>query len=394
MKRRGLLVSVSILVILAFVAACAGEVITPTASPSPTTGPTTGPVATTSPTTKPTTGPTTPATSPAQPQVIKWRGQTAYPVTPNDANRWPGYPALPVTGGSAAFFVEWVKNMTDGRLIIDLAPPASIVPVADMMTAVENGTLDFAGLAYGGFHTGIIPEANIEIGLPFAWENPEEAWDGYYHWGVYDLLKEVYAKHNIWPLPFGMGDLYHFGTTFDPSSIDSIKGKKIRALGIYGNYVQALGGSPSTLPWGELYMSAKLGTIDGYIGGPSGLEDVKLKEVLKYYVIDPNPNTIGGSFYFSQKALDALPADIKKLLVVNARFVLQGWAQTYYIMEHRIVQQTALQGYTKPVKWSAEDTAKARQIGFGLWDEVAAKSATSKKLVDLVKAQMKDLGKM
>ncbi len=278
--------------------------------------------------------------------------------------------------------------------MIDVAAPAAIVPVADMMTAVEKGTLDYAGLAYGGFHTGIIPEADVETGLPFAWANPEEAWDGYWHWGIMDILRQVYKEHNIWNMSWGMGDLYHFGTTFEVPGPDAIKGKKIRALGIYGKYVQALGGSPSTIPWGELYMAAKLGTIDGYIGGPSGLEDAKLKEVLKYYVVEPNLNTIGASFYINQKSLDALPADIKRLIVEDGRWVMQGWIMGYYMIEHTIVTRTAAQGYTKPITWSAADTAKVRAIGLGLWDEVAAKSPRTKQLVDILKAQAKDLGKM
>ncbi len=263
-----------------------------------------------------------------------------------------------------------------------------------MMTAVQNGTLDFAGEAYAGFHTGIIPEADIEIGLPFAWSNPEEAWDGLYHWGIDALLKQVYAEHNIYSFVWGMGDLYHFGTNFECNSSDSIKGKKIRAPGIYGKYVQALGGSPVTMAGGEIYMAQKLGTVDGFIGGPVYLEQYKLKEVCKYYVVEPNPNTIGASFYFNQKSLDALPKDIKDIIVTQTRYAMAGWSTAYYTAEHRMVNETAAQGYTKPAKWSAEDTAKVTKLGIALWDDVAAKSPRCKQLVDMVKAQMKDLGKL
>ena len=41
-----------------------------------------------------------------------------------------------------------------------------------------------------------------------------------------------------------------------------------------------------------------------------------------------------------------------------------------------------------------EDKAKIRQIGIDLWDEVAAKSPRCQELVDIVKAQARDLGKI
>jgi len=391
MKNKGIWVIVSVLVVLGLLMGGFG-----CAAPSPEVTPTPTPAKPTPTPAKPTPTPAkpTPAPAPAAPEVITWRGQNAYPLTPA-LDRFPGYGATaPITGGSSAFYAEWIKQRTGGRLIIDVAPPGSIVPVADMMTATEKGTLDFAGLAYGGFHTGIIPEANIEIGLPFAWSNPEEAWDGYYHWGIMDILREAYAEHNIWLFSWGMGDLYHFGTTFDVPGPEAIKGKRIRALGVYGKYVEALGGTAQVIPWAELYMAAKLGTVDGAIFGTGGLEDVKLKEVLKYYVVDPNPNTIGASFYINQDSLDALPEDIRDIIVTDTRYVMAGWAMAYYINEHRIPAQTAAEGYTQPVKWSAEDTAYVTAIGVGLWDDVAAASPRAKKLVDLVKEQMKDIGKM
>ncbi len=389
MKRKTIVV-ISTLVILGLllgVFGCTQAVITPSPTPSPS------PTGTLSPTPSPKPSPS-PSPSPTQPQVIKWRGQSNNTFAPAIA-RFPGYYNLaPASGTSGYFYAEWIKQRTGGRLIIDVAAPGGIVPVADMMTAVEKGTLDIAAEGYGGFHTGIIPEADIETGLPFAWSNPEEAWDALYHWGLKAELDAVYAEHNIWPFVWGMGDLYHFGTTFEVSTPDAIKGKKIRAPGVYGKYVQALGGSPVTIPGGEIYMAAKLGTVDGFIGGSVYLEQYKLKEVCKYYVVEPNPNTIGASFYFNKKSLDALPADIKDIIMTDTRYVIQGLSMGYYIREHQLVNQTAAEGYTKPVKWSAEDIARVTKIGISLWDEVAAKSARCKKLVDIVKAQMKDLGKM
>ena len=62
-------------------------------------------------------------------------------------------------------------------------------------------------------------------------------------------------------------------------------GRQIRALGVYGKYVQKLGASAVVVPGAEMYMAMKLGTIDGAIYGATGLQDVKLHEVVKYYTL-------------------------------------------------------------------------------------------------------------
>ncbi len=388
MNRKTIWLVVSLLIIsslLIGVFGCEAPITPPSPTATSTPTPALTPVSPTPTSTQ------SPSPSPAQPKVIKWTGQNAY--FPGTATkRFPG--GYSGSGDVANLFVDWVKKITKGQLIIEMAPPDGIVPVANMLTAVEKGTLDFAGLMYGGYYTGIIPEADIEIGLPFAWETSEEISDALYNWGLYDEFVKIYAEHNIWPAIFANSCLYQVGSTTLISKPEDLKGKKIRALGIYGNFVNSFGGSAVNIPKGELYMALKLGTIDGYILGPSGLEENKLKEVTKYYVVSPNMNTIGGNFLFNQKSLDALPPDIKELIQINTKYVVRYWADQFYMASLWTVYNSAKEGYVTVVNWPADAAAKAREVGVGLWDSVAAKSARCAKLVDIVKAQARDLRKI
>ena len=388
MKNKGVLVVVSVLVVLGLLMGGFG-----CAAPSPEVTPTPTPAKPTPTPAKPTPTPAkpTPAPAPGEPDVITWRGQNCY-IGERQDPRYPDY--WLGSGGFGVYYAEWIERATSGRLVIDLAPAGAIVPVVDTFAAIERGALDFTGLYYAGYHTGVMPEANVEIGLPFAWENRTEAWDGFYNWGIADILREAYAEHNTWAAFWGQGALYHFTTTFPVPGPEAIKGKKIRALGIYGKYVEKLGGSAVVIPFGELYMGAKLGTIDGAICGSGALEDAALKEVFVNYVVEPNPNTIGADFLFNMDSLNALPDDIRDIIVTDTAFIMQGYLMNYSFNEYYTLIKTTREGYTQPVKWSEEDIAKVRKIGFALWDEVAAESPRCKKLVDIVKEQMKDLGKM
>ncbi len=393
MIRKPVFVFISVLIVMGLIIGilgCAGPSPTPTPSPSPSPSPT----STLTPTPKPTTTPT-PSPSPTQPQVIKWRAQDAYPPFPADPAYTKRFPGGRIGVAEFAYDIaDWITKRTNGRLQIEFAPPGSIVPVADMLSAVEKGLIDMTGLYYAGFHTGVIPEADVEIGLPYAWETPYEEYDALYNWGLAAEFQKIYAERNAWPLNFANGDIYHFATTFPIDTPDAVKGKKIRATGIYGEYVKALGGAPTVVAAAELYQAIKLGTLDGAIYGIGGLDQLKLKEVIKYYVVDPNPNTIGDTILFNLKSLNALPEDIRKIIQEELKYVVQNHQAMYYISERWVGQRAEKDGYIKQITWSAADKAKIYALSIGLWDTVAAKSARCKALVDIVKAQARDLGKI
>lgn len=46
---------------------------------------------------------------------------------------------------------------------------------------------------------------------------------------------------------------YNIATTWSFKSLDEIKGKKIRATGVYADYVKALGGVPTGVASAEQY---------------------------------------------------------------------------------------------------------------------------------------------
>jgi len=335
-----------------------------------------------------------PAPAPAKPEVIHWQGQTSYPsVETPDPERFPL--SFWGCGRAGAFFADWIKEATGGRLVIDVAPPGAVVPVKDSLSAISKGTLDMCGLHYGAYHAGVMPETNIEIGLPFAWETASEEWDALYNWGLQKEFEEIYAEHNTWPLLFGGHGFYHVCARGLLTSPDDLKGMKIRATGIYGRYIKALGGIPVVLPKADLYMALKLGTVDGAITGASALSNVKLQEVTDCYVRYPNLNNIGCTFMFNMDSLNALPDDIRELIYRDSYAILANYFASVYDVENSWSLQTAVkEGYVKEIIWSEEDTAKVRKIGIGLWDEVAAKSPRCAKLIDIIKAQARDLGKI
>lgn len=320
----------------------------------------------------------------AQPTVIKWNGQVSYPPTAGStlyyANAW----------------AEWVKDVTGGRLIVEVHPTGTFAPGdSKMLDTLSKGAFDIAW-DYSGYYTSTIPVSDVESGLPMAWNEAFEVQDAYLNRGLFDLIKGAYAPYNVVPLGVGydLGTWYNFGTKFDFNSLDDIKGKKIRALGMYGKFVQALGGSPTVIASGELYMALKTGIVDGLIYSVSCLDTLKLGEVLSSYVVEPTLTPIVTIMpKVNKNSWDKLPDDIKKILEGTKYFNALAAMRYKLLSFNSTVIATKTWG-TKLVNLSPSDEKRARDICFSLWDEVAKKDALAAKGVEIVRQQMRDYGRM
>jgi len=314
----------------------------------------------------------------AEQKVYKWKMQASYPV-----------------GTSVTMHgVEWAKaieNLTNGRLKVEILPPGAMCDVKDIVSYLEKGVFD-CSLTYGGFYTGLIPETDLEIGLPQGHRSWDEVWDAMYNRGLGDIIREAYAEHNIVWYPCAADCYYHFNTNFPVAKLDDLSGKKIRALGVYGKYVQKLGCSVVVVPGAEMYMAMKLGTIDGAIYGATGLQDIKFHEVVKYYTL-PTAAQIALSLLINKNSLEKLPPDLRKVVEVGTRYILEDTSNRYITECKDSLTKSVNMGSVEICQLPEGEMAKMRALVKPIWDELAAKSPRMAKGVDIIKKQMRDLGR-
>jgi TRAP-type transport system periplasmic protein len=92
----------------------------------------------------------------------------------------------------------------------------------------------------------------------------------------------------------------------------SLKGKKIRTWNAQlVDWVNLMGGMPVSIPLGEVYTSLQTGLLDGIISSSGGLMDNAWGEVCKRLTVMEVQMGIV-AFVVSQKALNALPADVRQ----------------------------------------------------------------------------------
>lgn len=325
-------------------------------------------------------------------EVIKWKGQHYFPTTV--APYGPFGPGQTGAASIAQEWEKWIEEASNGRLQIELAEPGAIFPTAEALDAVKAGTVDLA-FCYPGLLGGKLPEAYVEEGLPFAWQSIEEEEAGLFRYGVHEMIKEAYAEQGVYWIPYHTQAIVGVGTIFPAPNPESMKGKKIRAVGLWGDYIAMLGGSPVPAAWGDMYMGLKLGTFDGWVAGSASLEELKLKEVTKGFVRNPMISRAQNNLLINMKSYEALPDDLKVLFDRDSRYVFyrasENWERQCAWVLANASKEYGLQIYD----WSPEDQSKViKQAVETIWPKVADKSPRLAKMVDAIKKEMQDYGKL
>ncbi len=236
-----------------------------------------------------------------------------------------------------------------------------------------------------------MPESDVEGGGVFQWENNEQSYECMTKYGLMPALQKVYAKRNLKWLPGFANAIFGIGTTFPAPNAAALKGKKIRTTGMTADYIQMLGGSPVNLPWGEIYMAMKLGTVDGFVGGPGLLEDLKLKEVSKGFVYPPRISTGVSGIIINMDAWKALPPDLQELLERDTPYVVYTGSSNLHNQQTWVLKMAEKNYGLKIYAWAPEEIQRlTQQAADEILPRTASKSQDCAELVEIVKKQRRD----
>jgi len=330
-----------------------------------------------------------------EPEVIEWTMQAQMgAVEPSGHWANPGvlHPWMlhePMDWGWA----EWINDRTDGRLKVTVVESNAIFPTHEAVENVGAGVVQACAVAQGWI-SGTIPATYVTTGLSMMWPDARYAFDCYYNYGLLDKLQPALAEHDVYLIPVFNSEVGGFGTTYTCTDMASVEGKKMRFFGGHGKFVEALGGLPVTMAYGDVYMGLKLGTIDGTTTGALALDNAKLKEVVKGWASNGLYGCTVNAQLFNMDALNALPDDLKRVVVEDTPYFLAG---TVGLVE-QLQQQVAI---AKAVKdsgiehwvWSEDEQVKARKIASEeVWPFYGAKGTLNQECLDLIVEYQKMFG--
>ena len=184
-------------------------------------------------------------------------------------------------------FAELVEEATDGAVLIDVFPNDQLAGgnAAKGMEMLADGSVDIA--AYATVTMGALDE-RLTIGItPWIFDDYTDARTTIDETGL-DYYAEILADYNMTLLGSFHNGFRQLSNSKRPVlTPDDLAGLKIRTPGsaIYQNTFTALGASPSTLNWGEVFTALQQGTIDGQENGLSITNTSGVLEVQPYVTV-------------------------------------------------------------------------------------------------------------
>lgn len=303
--------------------------------------------------------------------TVKWKMVTTWPKN---------FPGL---GTGANKLAELITEMTNGRIEVKVYGAKELVPAFEVFDAVSRGTAEMGhGAAY--YWKGKSEAAQFFAAVPFGLTAQEmNGW--LYHGGGMELWSEIYGKFNLVPAAAGNTGV-QMGGWFNKEikSIKDLNGLKMRIPGLGGEVLKRAGGTPVSLPGGELYTSLQSGAIDAteFVGPYNDLA-FGLYKVAKFYYY-PGWHEPGTTLeaIINKKALEALPKDLQSI-VLNACKVVNQDMLAEYTARNNSALHTLVNKHKVQLKQFPDDVlAKLRKLSDEVVRELATKDKDSKKVFD------------
>ncbi|MEZ5653220.1 MAG: TRAP transporter substrate-binding protein [Burkholderiaceae bacterium] len=203
------------------------------------------------------------------------------------------FPGAEPVNGMYEMFKQEVEAASGGKISVDIVYGGALGKPNERLNQVRQGIIQMSDASDGNY-ASIYKDIQV-LSMPFAFKDEAAALsvlDGPIGQRIADgLLAKTGIRVLGW---WESGGFKHYSANAPIQEPADMKGKKIRVLApIFGLPVQALGGSPATIAFPELYAALKTGVVDGQDNAVWVFNLVKLYEVQKYLMLSGHIYSFG-----------------------------------------------------------------------------------------------------
>ncbi len=175
------------------------------------------------------------------------------------ATSWGGGPLMEI---GAKAFANRVKEMSGGRIEIEVFPAGTLGEALKVTETVSNGLADM-GHTWMGYDWGVDPTVVLFGGYAGSFDT-ERMLHWIYRGGGLELQREfVQEKFGVVSMPLFIRTAEVFLHSIKPvRTLADLQGLKIRTAGAWLEMAKQLGAAPVTTAGGEIYTALERGTID------------------------------------------------------------------------------------------------------------------------------------
>ncbi len=261
-------------------------------------------------------------------ETITWRMATTWPMD---------FPGL---GTGANFLASLIGEMSGGRIQVRVYGGGELVPAFEVFDAVSRGTVEM-GHAAGYYWKGKSEATQFFAAVPFGM-NGQETSGWLYHGGGMALYRELYGRFNIVPAPAGNTGV-QMGGWFNKEirSVADLAGLKMRIPGLGGDVLRRAGGTPVSLPGGEIFTALQTGAIDAteWVGPYNDLAFGLHRAARYYYYPGWHEPCAVLEALINKDAFEALPEDLRSIVLNACRVADQDMLAEYTARNNQALRQ-------------------------------------------------------
>jgi TRAP-type C4-dicarboxylate transport system substrate-binding protein len=266
-------------------------------------------------------------------------------------------------------YAEEVSKRTDGRMKLEVhyAKGLGYAP-ADALNVVNQGLIPANELTIS-YLEGQEPWFKYGT-LPFASETYEEARIQRETAYPY-LIKYVWPKWHVVPLAQWVWDPMVIFSTKEIKSLVDMKGMKIRVFGTaLPKLMIAVDATPVSMPFGEVPVALRIGTVDAAVTSYTLASSAKLYEAVKYVYATNIFFGSDGWLVANEASFKKLPEDIQQVMkTIAVEFNESQWEAEIEAMKKAQAQFTS-QG-VKILVPPKDVMAKFKEATKPIWDDWA-----------------------
>jgi TRAP-type mannitol/chloroaromatic compound transport system substrate-binding protein len=279
--------------------------------------------------------------------------------------------------------IDAFNKAANGEMTVELYTADQLVPQGELFRAVQAGTIDAAqsdddsaaapvDVSVFGAYFPFASRYSLDVPVLWHWYGLKEIWEE-----AYGEVKGV-----TW-LSTGSWDPCNFITTKPIRSVADLKGLRVYMFPTGGKFMERFGVVPVSLPYEDVQVAIQTGELDGISWcGITEAYTVGWADVTKYYLTNNISGAWAGSYFVNTEKWNAVPEHLKALFhlsIDSSHYYRQHWywwGEAHYRTSGGKLELTTI----PQSEWKIIEDEVGK-----FWDEMAAKSPRSAKVVEILK---------
>jgi len=210
------------------------------------------------------------------------------------------------------YMADRVKEKSAGRMKVEIYPNEQLGTEKESIEALQLGYMAMTKTSTAPME-GFVPQMKI-FGIPYLFRDSEHFWKVLKRPIGKELLLSGQSKglRGLCYYDAGARSFYAKKEIHSPADL---KGMKIRVQNSIMSIkmVEAMGGSPTSIPWGELYTALDQGVVDAAENNPPSFCTSRHYEICEYYTLDEH-TMLPDILVISTRAWNNLSPEFQQIL--------------------------------------------------------------------------------